>query len=1201
MKVRTMILALAVLALAFGSAAASEQWIPFESRAPRDVSVSVVSSSLTGVGLRIGVPGAFAEDVSTRGGEFVRLTLPSYGYSTTVGEALTPTVRELIEIPRGADPVLRVVSAEFRSASLASLGLAHPLVPVQHPVEKVPGALESADFVMSSDFYSRNAFEPTDVARLGEVRTLRGHRYVQLEVNPVRYNPATGELEFATSVEIEIDFIGGDAEATRRAIDRYSTGSFDRLAHDLFVNHDAFLSRYDIPLPIIYLIVTHDDFYDEILPLAAWKDQKGHETVIVKTSEIPGGSTKENIKAYIQDAYDNWPAPPTFVLLVGDTGYVPYWVGTQSSSPTTDLYYVTMDGAADWDPDIWIGRFSCTTGAQVTNLVNKTVDYERYDLTSGTDWIKKAVFMASQDNYTVSEGTHNYVIRQWLDPAGYYSQKLYSATYNATTQQVRDAFNDGRSLGIYSGHGSITSWGDGPPFSASDVNGLTNYDKLPLIHSYSCLTGQFSTACFGETWINATDKGALVFWGSSVTSYWDQDDILEKAAFEAAFVEGYTWACGISHRALYHLYQYYGGGGSTHRYFEMYNILGDPGVEIWTDVPATLDASYPGQIPAGSSSFSLSVTSGGSPVETALVCLVKADEGIYGTAYTNAMGQATVALDPAPVVPGELDVTITRRDHYPHEGSTTVSLANEPYCLYHSHEIDDDDSGDSTGNGNGQVEAGEEIELLVTLENVGLDVGYGISATIATADPFVTLIDGYEEYGDITASGGTAQCLEDYDFAVDGACPDGHVLQFTLTATDGNGIWESACNILVHAPVLAVDGMVVEDFPGGNGNGCAEAGETVTLSVALENTGSAVAAGVTGELTTTDPHAVVTQGSAGAPFINAGASGTLSPGYEVTILPTAPSYHVVEFDLAIGTAAGYDGIETIRLTIAGPLDEDFETGGTDWTHYNVTGGFVDEWHVETYRSHSTSHSWKFGGFGPSGYSDSADGALETPPLCIGTDGEMTFWHWLSSEEESASSAWDCAFVEISTDVGESWSVLVPEGGYSHVKNDNAANPVPEGTPCWSGSFNWRQETFDLSAYEGESAVVRFRFASDALETEEGWYVDDVSVTSTSTGVAEGDVTVTPTEFALLQNRPNPFNPVTTIGYALPEQAHVTIKVYNVAGALVKTLRDERQEAGSRSVVWDGTNDGGRKVASGVYLCRMTAGAYTDSRVMVLLK
>ena len=108
-----------------------------------------------------------------------------------------------------------------------------------------------------------------------------------------------------------------------------------------------------------------------------------------------------------------------------------------------------MDGSSDWLPDMWVGRFSCVAGSQVTNLVDNTVDYERFNLTSGTAWIKKAVFMASEDNYTVSEGTHNYVIREYLDDAGYYSQRLFCHTYNATTAQVTAAFNDARSLGIY--------------------------------------------------------------------------------------------------------------------------------------------------------------------------------------------------------------------------------------------------------------------------------------------------------------------------------------------------------------------------------------------------------------------------------------------------------------------------------------------------------------------------------------------------------------------------------------------------------------------------------------------------------------------------------------------------------------------------------------------------------------------------------
>ncbi len=412
----------------------------------------------------------------------------------------------------------------------------------------------------------------------------------------------------------------------------------------------------------------------------------------------------------------------------------------------------------------------------------------------------------------------------------------------------------------------------------------------------------------------------------------------------------------------------------------------------------------------------------------------------------------------------------------------------------------------------------------------------------------------------------------------------------------------SSFNVEVHAPELIVEDVVVDDSPGGgNGNGCAEPGETVSISVSLENVGSEEALDVTAVLSTDDPHAVVNAGTAGTATVASGGSASLAPAFDVTILPTAPFFHTIEFDLAVTTASGYATIEQITLTVGGGLEEAFEGSGGDWTHYVVSSGFADQWHVETYRSHSSSHSWKFGGTGSNGYTDSADGGLETPSLCVGSGGEMTFWHWLDAEEENSSSAWDCALVEISTNGGSTWSVLVPNGGYSHAKNDNAANPLPEGTPCWSGSFGWRQETFDLTAYEGTNAIMRFRFASDAYVTEEGWYIDDIAVTSSSTGVDDGDPTVAAPEFTLRQNAPNPFNPVTTIGYALPEAAHVTISVYNVAGALVTTLVDAEEDAGSRAVVWDGTNGQGRKVGSGVYLYRMTAGSFTDERVMVLLK
>ncbi|RMF56308.1 MAG: T9SS C-terminal target domain-containing protein, partial [Calditrichaeota bacterium] len=93
----------------------------------------------------------------------------------------------------------------------------------------------------------------------------------------------------------------------------------------------------------------------------------------------------------------------------------------------------------------------------------------------------------------------------------------------------------------------------------------------------------------------------------------------------------------------------------------------------------------------------------------------------------------------------------------------------------------------------------------------------------------------------------------------------------------------------------------------------------------------------------------------------------------------------------------------------------------------------------------------------------------------------------------------------------------------------------------------------------------------------------------------------PKEFALEQNYPNPFNPSTTIRYALKENTHVALKIYNLLGQLVRTLADEKQNAGHREVKWDGRNDRGVKVASGIYLYRIEAGNFRQSRKMILLR
>ena len=93
----------------------------------------------------------------------------------------------------------------------------------------------------------------------------------------------------------------------------------------------------------------------------------------------------------------------------------------------------------------------------------------------------------------------------------------------------------------------------------------------------------------------------------------------------------------------------------------------------------------------------------------------------------------------------------------------------------------------------------------------------------------------------------------------------------------------------------------------------------------------------------------------------------------------------------------------------------------------------------------------------------------------------------------------------------------------------------------------------------------------------------------------------PSTFSLRQNYPNPFNPTTSIRYGLSEDSHVTLTIYNMLGQPIATLVNEQQSAGYREVVWNGTNDAGETIVSGIYIYRLATGKYTATRRMVLLK
>ncbi|MCP4246639.1 MAG: hypothetical protein GY778_06290, partial [bacterium] len=553
---------------------AGEAWLSVE--ADRSVSIAerpavaaprmvAQSQGVDGLGVTVQVAGLTVEPSETAGGRFLRVGWPDASVYGQIGAPAIPVLRRLFVAPLGAVVTVAAQEGAPVVVDLAAAGLPTHLMPVQPPIPKIPGALQNADFQFDQAAYALDAGGPIQRVVVTELGLVRGQRLCLLEIRPVAYNPAAGELTWWPRLSAEVSFAGGN----------FPEGGLTALPglHRVVLNADL-VSQARVRGSGNYLIVVANAYAADIASFATAKGAQGFNV----TTYVDTSVNATTIKTYIESEY-NGASPPDYVLLVGDTNTIPNWTGGGAGSPATDLPYSCMDGASDWYADIALGRFSVRSSGDVQAIVNKTLYYEDGPL-SDPDYVKRAVFMASEDNYTVSEGTHNWVISNYMDPNNIVSDKLYCHTYNATTQQVRNAFNDGRFFGIYSGHGGTYSWADGPVFSQSDVNNLTNADMYPFVCSFACITGTYTvTECFTETWSRAANKGAAAIYGSSVNSYWTEDDILEKRLFDVIYDDGDNVPSEVgtvwNETRMRYLAQM-GSGSTTRRYFEMYNLLGDP-------------------------------------------------------------------------------------------------------------------------------------------------------------------------------------------------------------------------------------------------------------------------------------------------------------------------------------------------------------------------------------------------------------------------------------------------------------------------------------------------------------------------------------------------------------------------------------------------------------------------------------------------
>jgi len=139
-------------------------------------------------------------------------------------------------------------------------------------------------------------------------------------------------------------------------------------------------------------------------------------------------------------------------------------------------------------------------------------------------------------------------------------------------------------------------------------------------------------------------------------------------------------------------------------------------------------------------------------------------------------------------------------------------------------------------------------------------------------------------------------------------------------------------------------------------------------------------------------------------------------------------------------------------------------------------------------------------------------------------------------------------------------------------------------------------SLDFGAQDEDVSYGRYPDGSDSWQQMN----PTPGVTNTNELGLDDDVTI-PEQYTLHQNYPNPFNPRTSIRYDLPDNERVNIIIYDMLGRQVKQLVDEYQDAGFKSIIWDATNDFGNPAATGVYLCKIQAGEYMQTKKMVLLK
>jgi len=1144
-----------------------------------------------------------------------QVILPGCDLTAKPGEPQLPVYIANLAIPDGKE----VAGVKVLSTKSVDLPGSYLLYPVQPP--QVLSQAGTISFVEPKSSIYNLALYPQRVVEYRGSGSLSGYRVANFLVYPLQYLPAKRTLRLYSQIDFAVQLTSGlQSPSIKRA--EGAEEAVHRTVASLVLNpEDVKKSRgQGAKVPTLlssgqfaYVIITEDSYLLDFQPLADWKLKKGLRDTIVTTSWIystyPGYDQQEQIRNFIMDAYQNWGT--VWVLLGGDTNVIPariayamtcganYQPEDEDSIPC-DLYYSDLDGTWDLNgnhiygevadsvdmwPDVWVGRASVSSHQEAQAWVSKVLTYEK---NPPTDYQLKMLFAAMVlwwDPYTDSGIGKDMIDDLYVPPRFDPITKLYESRGNESPSSVTAAMNTGQNIINHDGHGWIDAIGAGTGYLGnSDMDNLTNGDRQSILLSIGCWTAAIDYDCIAEHFITNPEGGGVAYignsrygWGSPGNPGYGYSDRFDSHFYKCLF-EDDIYRIGATLALDKAFYIPRAQQENVYRWCEYeINLLGDPEMPIWTDTPRTLTVEHPDSVPTGESIFPITVTANSSPLSEALVCVMGAG-GVYKTGFTGANGEVNLPIQPS--VQGTLWVTVTAHNYLPYEGQTTV-FPSGPYVGCYREAIFDT----VVGNGDGVINPGEEVSLAITLRNYGNQTSNDVTAVLSTDDSTATVLDSLGNYGDLLP--GDSSLTTSYRFSVSPDSPNGKVLPFSLRIADAQGnSWSHRLNFVAARPILSLQTYQVDDDLGGDGDSIPEPGESFSLGLRLKNWGLAMARGATTRIWTDDPWISLTDTIAG--FGEVWPDSLAEGSYEMSISSGCPAPRFPIIYTEMQTDDGYSFSDSLILTIGETgFSDDMETGLGGWSH----SGEGNLWGISTYRSHSGSHSWYCGQDLTHRYDSDMNSSLTTPPFTLAPNSSLIFWHWYDVTTYGV----DGLYVEVVKGSQADTLDFIGSGG--------ALDSLLIGN-------DWLKENYNLSSYGfGDTVQVRFTFVSDGSDVAEGFYIDDVDVKgshSVSVGTTNGShPTTRPTLFQLSQNYPNPFNSSTTICYQLSavgsSRTAVNLLVYNILGQEVRTLVRGEQGSGIHQVIWDGRDDQGKELASGIYLYRLQVDRFTQTRKLVFLK